>query len=380
MQKLRVLSLYDGFFVGGSRIIHSNIISALNQREDQEHSVLSLTNRVTREYTVQKAEETPSWVDLSKHGVHLEALNREMGSGWSEEDLEQIQVAIDSADVVLSLKEQPLVGLETLQIKTPLIVCLHRSDPENQGKGTQDLLRTYEKGSLTKIISCAESTKTAYVNIGLPSHIIEVIPNGINLDRFVEDTHVRDEMREAYNVPHDAPVVSIAARFDGMKNIQLFIQAAGEYLKVSPDAHFFLCGAGMTRENPAFQKLLNDFIPQRLHYRFHALGISSHVSRVYNATDIIALSSAFGEAAPLCLLEGMACGAVPVATDVGDCALMVQDRNLIAPLEAKGMSDTWVNAYARREYHKEKIRMIRDSLSEKHMIQRYADILNSFKS
>lgn len=371
---LKILSIYDGFFVGGSRIVHTDIITGLHKEFGQSHSVLSLTNRVSREYTVQKAEDTASWKSIENAGIPIKALDRENSSPWTEEDLKILKEEIDKADIILSLKEQPLPALDMVEWDKPLVVSIHRSDPEHQGSGLAEMISIAENNKLTRVISCAYSAKDAYVNIGIPSEIIDVVENGINIDHFKNDEIIRKSVRHDIGATPDTPVIMIAARFDTMKNIPLFVQSAAEFFKIASDTIFITCGAGMTKDNPAFQSLLDEYIPEQFHNRFKTYGIAK-TAELYPAADIVSLTSTFGEAAPLCILEGMSCGAIPVVTDVGDSVLMVGKDGIITSLDPREIADSWATAYHSRELFKKGILERRDSLSDKHMIAKYAEIL-----
>ncbi len=74
-------------------------------------------------------------------------------TGTQEAQLEKL---IRGHDVVFSLKEQPLVALEALvEVARPLVVSLHRSDPETQGPGVDLLVKRAREGSLAKLTSSA---------------------------------------------------------------------------------------------------------------------------------------------------------------------------------------------------------------------------------
>ena len=372
----KVLSLYDGFFVGGSRIVHTDIISHLQAEELFSSKVLSLSNKVKREYTTQKAHQTASWKLLEKTGVEVTALNRTPEEPFTDEQLSQIQNTLNEADVILSLKEQPLTALQNLDISKPLLVALHRSDPEHQGEGVEELISLAHEGVLTKAISCAYSAKNSYSATGLPEELIEVVENGIDLNRFRVSHYRRNKLRKEWAVDKNTPAIMIAARFDKMKNIPLFMESAGHFLKAYPEAIFVTCGAGMTRENPAFEELVKTFIPKNRQEQVKGLGIS-RTEKLYPAADIVALTSAFGEAAPLCLLEAIACGAIPVTTDVGDSKLIVKRSELVTSQDPKMIAETWTKVWEEKTFWKNYSLSRRPEVSDKHMITRYGEIIKN---
>jgi glycosyltransferase involved in cell wall biosynthesis len=377
----RVLSLYEGFFAGGARILHTAVIGALHSTSPQHHRVLSLTNRVQREFTSQSIEDDTCYRRLVSAGVPVTALRRTADEPVRPADRMTIRREIDAADVLLSLKEQPLQALSRIGTRgTPLITALHRSDPEHQGPGLGELVRIYEEGMLAAAICCATSTQRAYHEAtGIPLDLLPVVPNGVDLRRFRPDPRLRREVRDSMRAPEGAPVVLIAARFDAMKDIPLFVRSAALFVREHPDAHLVMCGAGMTLETPALRDQLAAELPHwdAAATNVHALGIQSSMAALYNAADLVVLTSAFGEAAPLCLLEGMAAGAVPVSTDVGDTRAMLGDDRLIAERQPAALAEAWKAAYAQREEHSERILRHRQRLSDQRGIDAYLRIVDA---
>ncbi|MBR7837289.1 glycosyltransferase [Actinospica durhamensis] len=366
---LRVLSIYEGFFSGGARMLHSDVLSGLHGRRGQQHSVLSIHAEVRRESTFQPMREDACYRRLVADGLDVLSLERTADdqSPFAEAEIALAARLARQADIVLTLKEQPLRLVNRAGLRDrPVIACLHRSDPENQGSALDELLAAAGSGQLAAAVCCAESTRDAYAGAGIPEQLLHVIPNGVDLRRFKPNRRARAAVRAAAGIPAEAEVVVFAARYDEMKNVPLFLAAAREFIARRPEGHVLMCGAGMSTANPG---LLRDLAavglgaadvsdvalagagragrrgaPRPNTARVHLLGVRPDPESVFAAADVVALTSAFGEAAPLCLIEGMLCGAVPVATDVGDCAAIVAGHGLITPPEASGVVEGWLEA------------------------------------
>lgn len=362
---MRVLSLYEGFFSGGARILHTDLVIQLHRR-DQEHTVLGLRSEVRRETLLQRCHDDPSYRRLVAAGIAVGALDHadELG-GWRVHD------ALANADVVLSLKEDPVRLLLTPGVpRRPAVVCLHRTDPENQGDGVHHLRRAIDVGMIRAVVCCARSTRVAYAAAGVPDELMHVIPNGVDLDRFQPRPDDRDLLRRELGIPPDAPVVLLAARYAPMKNVPLFLAAARRYLAAHQDAHVIMCGAGMSATNEELRLAVAP-LPDRI----HLLGVRPDMAPVYAAADVVALTSSFGEAAPLCLIEGMMCGAVPVTTDVGDAAAIVAGRGFVTPSEPQAIADTWADAVTRRPELLAALHECRDGFDRRHMVDAYVELL-----
>jgi glycosyltransferase involved in cell wall biosynthesis len=383
----RVLSVYDGFFSGGARILHTNIIRGLHTTTNQTHSVLSLHDRVEREFVVQPIDLDNCYRRLTVAGVAIQALHRQSRPGvpetpYSDDELGMIQQAVDDNDVVLSLKEQPLTALEQIDLRDkPLVVSLHRSDPEHQGSGVCTLRSMHEMGKLAYAICCAQATQEAYHQATeIPRDKLPVIPNGVDLNKFKQSLVDRTEIREQLNITGEnkaAPVILFAARFDTMKNVPLFVQASALFARQHPNAHFIMCGAGMNDENLALKSLITKHVDNRSAGNIHLIGIQADMPPLYSAADIVALTSSFGEASPLCLIEGMACGAIPVTTDVGDSAMIVRDNRLVTTTDPADVAAKWHDALEARDGHYIRLQRFRQQLSNESALNQYAHLINS---
>ncbi|MFJ6293431.1 glycosyltransferase [Streptomyces griseoviridis] len=380
---LRVLSVYDGFFSGGARIVHSDVLLGLAEG-GQHHRVLSVHGEVHREATRQRMEDDACYRVLTGAGITVTSLGRSARDGggpapFTGPELADTARATADADVILSLKEQPLRLLNQAGLpRRPVVVCLHRSDPENQGGALDELKSAIADGTVAACVCCAESTRDAYAAAGVPEALLHVIPNGVDLLRFRPDPARRLAVRSALGVPSTAPVVVFAARWDAMKNVPLFLRSARSWLAREGRGHVVMCGAGMEAANAGLAaQLASVFGADRaLAGRVHLLGVRQDMEAVYAAADVVALTSSWGEAAPLCLVEGMMCGAVPVTTDVGDSASIVSGLGLVTPPDPDAVAFAWSAAVADRAALTGALTASRERFSRTRMIAAYADLLD----
>ncbi|WP_367326277.1 glycosyltransferase [Streptomyces sp. HUAS ZL42] len=381
-----MLSVYDGFFSGGARIVHTDVLLGLREG-GQHHRVLSVHQEVHRETTRQRMEDDACYGALTEAGVTVSSLGRTYGPGsdpatFSGPELAETARSMAEADVVLSLKEQPLGLLNQAGLpRRPVVVCLHRSDPENQGPALDDLKAAIADGTVAACVCCAESTRAAYERAGIPAGLLHVIPNGVDLLRFRPDPARRLAFRTVLGIPDTAPVVVFAARYDGMKNVPLFLRAAREWLRHEPEGHVLMCGAGMTgaEANPALDADIEvAFGTERslTAGRLHRLGVRRDMETVYAGSDVVALTSSWGEAAPLCLIEGMMCGAVPVATDVGDTAAIVAGHGILTAQDPATIARAWTDAVASRADFAPALTASRERFSRTRMIASYAALID----
>jgi glycosyltransferase involved in cell wall biosynthesis len=179
-----------------------------------------------------------------------------------------------------------------------------------------------------RIISCSAAAIEDHKGMGYPMKKMEWIPNGIRTDRFVPNAEAGVRRRAALEIPNDAPVVGFVGRFHEMKRLDWFFQAANQLLVRRPDAHFLLCGGTEADLNvealAAFHSVTN-------RERIHFMPFQADVEHLYPSMSVFTLTSRT-EACPMTVLEAMACGVPCVATDVGDCARLIDDPDAIVPL------------------------------------------------
>ena len=189
------------------------------------------------------------------------------------------------------------------------------------------------------VVTNSYQAKEYHLGLGYRPRRFEVIPNGFDLDAFRPDESAGADLRRELNIPDNAPLIGLAARFDPMKGHDTFTEAAGLLLKTRPDVHFVLCGSGITKHNQALAEAARR---AGLEKNAHLLGPRPDMPRIMAALNVATLSSSYGEGFPNVLGEAMACGTPCVVTDVGDSARIVGDTGLVAaPRDPQALARAW---------------------------------------
>ncbi len=226
----------------------------------------------------------------------------------------------------------------------------------------------------TRIVCCSEASRQVHVGLGYPPERMVMIPNGTDLATYRPDPLARLLVREELGIPHEAPLIGLVARFHPMKDHLTFIRAADLIQSERPEAHFLLCGDGVTWEN---RELATWIERVGLRSRFHLLGRRDDLPQLNSALDIASSSSYYGEAFPLVIGEAMACGVPCVVTDVGDSALIVGETGYIVPPQnPEALAAGWLRMLnqtpeARQALGKDARRRIEARFALKTVVRRY---------
>jgi glycosyltransferase involved in cell wall biosynthesis len=245
---------------------------------------------------------------------------------WLQADKpDVIQTWMYHADLLGGLAAR-LVG------KTPVSWGIHHSDLSPEGNPRQTLFTVKACAPISrwlpaKIVCCSEASRKVHTAVGYESDKMVVIPNGIDPELFRPNPHARTALRAQLGVPADAPVIGMIGRFHPHKDHYNFIQAAERLHRVHPEVWFVLCGDGVTWDNAQLVKWIED---SGIRARCLLLGTREDIPDVNNVFDVASLSS-MGEAAPMVIIEAMACGIPCVVTDVGDAASIVGDTGAVVP-------------------------------------------------
>lgn len=213
----------------------------------------------------------------------------------------------------------------------PRVITSQHSVAPMTGRGASFALRRVMHLSDATIAVCAAARDAAIEREGQAATRVHTIPNAVDTQRF--RPRDRAEARARFGIPAGTLVVGTLGRLSAAKALHDLVDAfrlvapPGE--PRSPDRKLVIAGDGEER--------------QSLEEKVHSLGLSAnvqflgaqaHPEEVLPAFDLFALSSR-EEAAPVAILEAMACGLPCVATDVGGIAESIQpgESGLLVPPE-----------------------------------------------
>lgn len=212
------------------------------------------------------------------------------------------------------------------------------------------------------------------ISKGFPEKSITVIPNGIDTEKFYPDRSLGCKLRKEWNAECTI-IIGQVARLDPMKDHTTFLKACNLLLQKRKDIRFVCVGGGSKKYE---EELMLFSMKLGLENHLIWAGQKETMCEVYNAIDIMTLSSSYGEGFPNVIGEAMACCVPCVVTDVGDSARVVGNTGLVVkPGRPEDLVKAWEDMLS-RELTNEGIRArqwIAEEFSLKKLIQKTEELL-----
>jgi len=162
-----------------------------------------------------------------------------------------------------------------------------------------------------RIIAVAEAAKDNLVRTGVNPKKIEVILNGVEPVKRIDENHI-PRLYRRFGIDKDKKVISIIARLEDIKGHEYFIEAAGILKQRGINAAFVIAGTGAYE-----QTLKNKVMDMHLLHDVIFTGFIPDIESLLNITHIQVNASYGTEATSLSLLEGMSLGIPAVVSDFG---------------------------------------------------------------
>jgi glycosyltransferase involved in cell wall biosynthesis len=163
------------------------------------------------------------------------------------------------------------------------------------------------------IVANSQAGYSFHLRLGYRPRRFYIVDNGVDVARFAPEPRSRALTRQTLGIPDDACVAVMVARVDPMKDHGTFLAA----LRIATGITALAAGRG-TESLPDTPGLAR-------------LGERADIPALLAASDVLVLSSAFGEGVPNAVLEGMAAGLAVLATDVGDARRVLGGAGVVVP-------------------------------------------------
>ncbi|MFW9979854.1 MAG: glycosyltransferase family 4 protein, partial [Candidatus Thorarchaeota archaeon] len=190
----------------------------------------------------------------------------------------------------------------------------------NYGGMMGTLQRIYEGGVLrtkpqiTHYVALTNADVEFLSRYGVERERISIIPNAVDSSYWKPDSNLPERQKDILFVG------SLIKR----KRPDLLIEAFRDYSTIVKDSHLHIVGDGPELEN--IRRQINDY---NLAQSVSLLGRIplTNLLQLYQHSDLLVLPS-IAEGLPTVLLEAMACGTIPIATDLpGNRDVIQNERN-----------------------------------------------------
>jgi glycosyltransferase involved in cell wall biosynthesis len=218
------------------------------------------------------------------------------------------------------------------------------------------------------IVANSEAGRRDAVARGFPAAKMCVVPNGIDTAALTLTTpDMRARARASLGLESDEVAVGMIARLDPMKDHPTFLRAMAQ---VAAKRRVRVVVAGPP-EGPARMGLEALAAELGIADRLLWLGPVAEVKNLYPALDVACLSSAYGEGLPNVIGEAMACGIPCVATDVGDCRVLLDGFGpVVAPGSPGALADAVLSAIDARNSEPELPHRLRARILSRYTLAR----------
>jgi glycosyltransferase involved in cell wall biosynthesis len=217
-------------------------------------------------------------------------------------------IQLDPDVVYIQKYQNSFFGALIARLKRVPLVCHLRAFPPRKSFNSQ---WSFGLNTVTRCIAVSEAAKQAYVMAGFSSKTIDIVYNGIDLDKF-SLRNDRHQTRQRLEIPSEAFVALYAGRVDPPKNIEMLLRAFAK-LQVSREAHLLIVGGPVNHRTVDAGRQYVESLKQLgrelgISARTHFLGKRKDLPALYCAADVTVLPSLLPDTFGRTLAESMACG------------------------------------------------------------------------
>ncbi|WP_310569300.1 glycosyltransferase [Gemmatimonas sp.] len=321
---LRVVMLLGGLGIGGAETQAIALASEL-QRDGHTVDLVTLADGALRPV-------------VESLGLTLHVLPRVAGLAFTAMPALTRWLTISKPQVVYAFLEvQWLLALAAVSCipaaRRPRVVLgLRTSDYDAQSPQLKArLVRTLAKRSTPRadlLIANSRAGLDSYRAVVSNAPHGVVVPNGIDVTRFMPSPVSRAYWRGIWSIPTDATIVGHVGRLDPVKDHELLLRAFAVACASDVACHLVCVGHGDPDRVASLEQLAEAL---GIASRVHLVGGQADTSTIYPAFDLLALTSR-REGFPNVVAEAMSCGVPAIVTDCGASADIVAGLGEVAPV------------------------------------------------
>ena len=191
-------------------------------------------------------------------------------------------------------------------------------------------LNKYTFSMQKKVIAVSEDVANSIKGFyKKPEPEIEVVLNGVNLDKYSRALNEFSGFKESMGIASDKIIIGTVAVFRFQKRITLWLEIAAKIHSQHPNTYFIIVGDG-----PLKQEIYEKAKELKMEAYLHFAGLQTEVRPYLKAMDIFMMSSEF-EGLPIALLEAMSMECIPACTDAGGIPEVINDMKdgILVPVD-----------------------------------------------
>lgn len=264
--------------------------------------------------------------------------------------------------------------------RVPVVIhSEHGRDIQTMGRQPlrRRLLRRASFAWADRVFCVSQELRDYYCReLGMAADALEVIPNGVDTERFSPNPQARAETRQKLGAKPETLVVGTVSRLDPVKDHSTLLRAAEMALGKVPDLRLVIVGDGPQR------RMIDGELSCKpeLWQRTVLTGDVRNVADWLTGFDVFVLPS-LSEGMSNTLLEAMAVGVAPVATSVGGNPEVIEDGHsglLVQPRNAEQICNCLVQMAGAADWRSELGMNARERVvarfSVERMLKRYEEM------
>lgn len=210
------------------------------------------------------------------------------------------------------------------------IDVLDKDKREEELRAHETIKKKLNINTATDFWACSNLAADFLFGNSIPNNRIQIMPNAIDIDKFVFNKGVRDEYRRKYGLENSF-VVGHAGRFEYQKNHEFLIDVFANLTKSIDNTKLVLLGNGSM-----LSQMRNKVEKLGIEKKVLFLGNRADINHWYQAMDVFCFPSRF-EGLGIVLIEAQSAGLPCIVSEAVPQEIKIQQEISVKPFDI----DSW---------------------------------------